>query len=211
MAWFLPVAAAVNTAFFTVHALWLIRLFFTLEMQVAAPMGRMFSMTSETEKLASCDRLNHILGVITSASFRYLLLFFEVVSAVFGYMLITFRWGANSQFCHPGVYWATTALVVTVGIIIVFAFLALLFTVLITAYSSSPWVKDFVRSFWDARMLAKSRKHEAEEHRANALARKKAQEANYEAEFDSWAADYDQDGRAASAIQSHLSDPPDRR
>jgi len=189
MAWFLPVAAAVNTAYFTVHALWLSRLFFTVENPGAPPMGRMFSSYSSRQS----DRLNNTLSIITSASFRYLLLFCEAVCAVFGYMLITFRWGANSQFCHPEVYWATTALVVTVGIIIVFTFLSTLFTLLIGAYSSSPWVQDFVRSFWDARMLAKARKHEAAENRANALVKKKEQEANYEAEFNAWAAGYDQD------------------
>merc|ERR1719198_1294758 len=122
-----------------------------------------------------------------------MLLFLEVLAALFGYMLITFRWGANSQFCQPEVYWATTALVVTVAIIIVFTFLTFLGCLFIGVFSISPWVQDFVRSFKDARLMAKISKHEEEERLADAAARREAAETNYEAEFNAWASDYDQD------------------
>lgn len=147
MSWFLLVAPIINTAFFTVHALWVSRLFFNIEQQVSAPMGRMFSQSAETQKLASSDRLNNILNIVTGAAPRHGVLFLEAMCAVFGYMFITFRYGVNSQLCHPDVYWATTAFVVTNGIIIVFTALAWISSVVISVYSTSPWVEDFAGSF----------------------------------------------------------------
>lgn len=147
MSWFLLVAPIINTAFFIVHALWVSRLFFNVEQQASAPMGRMFGQSAETQKLASSDRLTNILNIVTGAAPRHAVLFLEAMCAVFGYMFITFRYGSNSQQCQPEVYWATTAFVVANGIIIVFTALAWIFSVIISVYSISPWVQDFAGSF----------------------------------------------------------------
>jgi len=193
MAWFLVAASAVNTLYFASHALWISRLFFKLEREISFPIGRMFALADEMHKLASCDRMTAIINLCTDPTIRHMLLWLEALCAVFGYMFITFRGGANSQFCHPEVYWATTALVATAAIMIVFTFLAFVFSVLIGVYSVSPWVQDFVQSFRDARVMKKMTRMEEEEKAFEAFLKKKEAEVtcSYEAEFDAWRADMD--------------------
>jgi len=189
MSWFLLVAPIINTAFFTVHALWVSRLFFNIEQQVSAPMGRMFSQAAETQKLASSDKLTNILNIVTGAAPRHGLLFLEAMCAVLGYMFITFRYGSNSNVCQPEVYWATTAFVVANGIIIVFTALAWISSVIISVYSTSPWVNDFAGSFQSNDLKEKAAEYDerdANEEKAFAYEQAAAAGAIPEAEFNEW-------------------------
>jgi hypothetical protein len=160
MAWFLLIVPIINTAYFTSHALWITKLFHSIEMQPTGPMGRMLAPSFEKQV---DDTVSFLVNVMTSWTTRYALLFMEVVCALFGYTLISFRWGVNSQLCQPEVYWATYALVMTVGIVILFTSLTCVCSILVGVYSTAPWAQDFFGSFWEARMLSKMKKDEAEE------------------------------------------------
>jgi hypothetical protein len=146
---FLLIAPLVNLLYFTAHALWISKLSFSVEKQ--APMGRMFSLSNDVSEEADNNADSLLFGCASNALIRHILLCLEVGAAIFGYLLVTFRWGANSQYCQPEVYWATTALMVTSGIILVFTALAFICSVLVRAFSISPWMEDFVGSFWEFR------------------------------------------------------------
>lgn len=220
MAWYLLVAALVNTGYFTVHALWISKLFYNIERQSSAPMGRMFSQPMGSK--ANGEQITRLLDHSTGPLVRHSLFILEALCAVFGYMLISFRWGANSQLCQPEVYWATHALVITALVIIVFSTLTFVFSVLVSVYSSSPWVQDFFGSFWEARLLAKMRKEEERE--AQEEAARKLQKAQEEAAgasaLDEWEAfqqGQNEDRARHDAIMAHhenylqaVSQPPPR-
>lgn len=168
MTWLLFVAPLLNTVYFAVHALWISQLFFRLETQSSGSLGRMF--TPQPEKKGS-DTFTRVLNFATSSSFRHALFFLEVLFVIFGYLLITYRWGSNSQYCHPEVYWATTALVIAAAIIVAFSTLTFIFTVVLGVYSQSPWVQDFFGSFQEAKayvVLSKMKKEEDAEAEENA-------------------------------------------
>jgi len=201
MAWFLLVAPLVNVAYFTIHALWISRLFFNIENQSSATMGRMFSTSNE--KQAGADNVTQIINAATAPFPRHLLLVLEGCCAVFGYMLITFRDGANSQFCQPEVYWATTALVITVAVVIVFSALTFCLSILIGVYATAPWVQDFAGSFWENRLLAKAANLEQKEAQ-EAAAYVKAQES--QAKFEA-----DQEQNATTEWEDFQNDYADER
>lgn len=206
MAWFLLVAPLVNTAYFTVHALWITKLFFSIDNEPTGSMGRMFDGSKE-KQLEENDKLTGILNLVTSITPRYILFFMEAACAVFGYMLITFRWGANSQFCQPEVYWATTAFVATVAIVIIFSGLTFVFSVFISVYSTVPWVQDFFGSFREARLLTKMAKEEEKEAQEAAAWRLQQGAVEEDKEVNEWT-DFQQDfeedrARHAAIMQEH--------
>lgn len=166
MAWYLPIASVINVAFFSVHALWAGRLFFNLEGRSSAPMGRMF--LNSKDKGEKIDVLAGQVHSLTGIMSRHALLALEIACAVFGYVFISFRYGANSQFCQPEVYWATFALVITDAVIVVFSALALCFSLVIGAYSNSTWVQDFTGSFTDNSLLTRAAKYEERDARETA-------------------------------------------
>jgi len=187
MVWYLLVAPAINVLYFTSHALWASRLFFKVEQQ--APMGRMLNLSVIEDEKAGSDASSHIFNIACNPLIRYTLVVLEAAAAVFGYLLITFRWGANSQFCQPEVYWATTALVVTVSIAIVFSALAFICSICVGSSSRSPWIQDFVESFYEAELLSKMARHEKEEERMAARANAAAIE---QYQFEEWSMHVDE-------------------
>jgi len=192
MVWFILLAPVINLFYFTSQALWVSKLSFSVEKQ--APMGRMFSFASLDASMDQEDApgkygITRIFNFASHSVVRLVLFILEVACAIFGYLLITFRWGANSQFCQPEVYWTTTALVVTVAIIIVFTGLAFICSVLVRAFSISPWIQDFVESFWEAEVLARMRMAEkrAEKAQKEREAADKAQE-----DYNEWVTFHDE-------------------
>jgi len=164
MAWYLPIASVINVAFFSVHALWAGRLFFNLEGRSSAPMGRMFLNSKDKG-----EKIDVLAGKVHSLSgFRHPLLALEIACAVFGYMLLSFRYGSNSQFCQPEVYWATFALVITDAVIVVFSALAICCSLVVGAGSNSLWFQDFTGSFTDNRLLTRAAKYEEKDKRETA-------------------------------------------
>lgn len=145
MTWFLLVAPAINLLYFSAHALWISKLSFSVEKQ--APMGRMFNLADKDMPDSGADGLTRIFNFASHSVTRLVLLLLEVACAVFGYFLVTYRYGRNSQTCQPEVYWTTTALVASVTIVIVFTALAFICSVLIRVFSVSGWVQDFAESF----------------------------------------------------------------
>merc|ERR1719453_1830810 len=164
----------------------------------------MFYLSDDMLMLARSDLLTSVLNIITDTFIRQMLLFLEVVCAIFGYMLITFRYGANSQFCQPTVYWATTALVSTVVILIVFTGLAFVCSVLVALSTKSPWLRDFMDSFYDAGVLAKIRRMERRERDEDRAEKARKQQESCEEEFDAWQHTQEDVTQAIKASQEEL-------
>jgi len=181
MVWFLFVAPLINSAYFIVNALWIGKIFYCIDKQ--APMGRMFKISKELQK---DDGGCWIMDYAISASSRYLLFSIEVISAIWGYLLISFRWGANSQYCQPEVYWGTTALVFSAAIIVVFSALACSCSIFLRVCTTSRWMQDFADSFYEGGLHAKAKAMEKKEAkvRVEDMARAKAKEK--EDEFAAW-------------------------
>jgi len=186
MTWFIFVAPAVNFLYFTAHAIWISRIFFSVEQQ--APMGRMFSLGIMPDNHPGHDAVTRITNIASHSGARQVLFILELMCAIIGYTLITFRWGANAQYCQPEVYWATVALCVTVTIVIVFTTLAFVCSIIIRACSVSPWLEDFADSFWQGSLEAKISRNEAREQRMGAKAQAKAAQDEYEDQFKQWLA-----------------------
>merc|ERR1719253_1293923 len=173
MTWFLLVAPIVNTLYFGAHAMWLSKLFFNIESEPTGFMGRMLLPGFSMDKNSN-DPVGRIFSFASTPLYRHTLFFLQVVCAISGYMLISFRYGSNSQFCHPEVYWATTALVATSVIIIVFASLAFVCSVVVGIYATAPWLQDFLSSFREDSLLPKMRREEQLEKEEAKAARMKA-------------------------------------
>lgn len=189
MAWFLLVAPLVNMLYFSVHALWISKMFFHIESQPNYTMGRMFTQSKEKQYLAGKeDKLTQFLRHATSTYCRWGLLILEVLCGVFGYLLVTFRMGANSQLCQPDVYWATNALVITVAIVIFFTGLTFACSICIGLYSQSPWLQDFYSSFCETRLLETMAKEEYQDARDwDAFRSQQIADAEAAENFDEWA------------------------
>jgi len=172
-----------------VHALWMSKMFFHIESQPNYTMGRMFTQSKEKQYLAGKeDKLTQFLRHATSTYCRWGLLILEVLCGVFGYLLVTFRMGANSQFCQPDVYWATNALVITVAIVIFFTGLAFACSICIGVYSQSPWLQDFYSSFWETHLLDTMAKEEYQDARDwDAFRSQQIADAEEAENFDEWA------------------------
>jgi hypothetical protein len=207
MVWFLLAAPVINSAYFIVNALWVGKLFYCIDKQ--APMGRMFNLSRELVKdEGGC----WIMDWAISAHTRYFVLALEILSALFGYLLISFRWGANSHFCQPEAYWATTALVYTAAIIVVFSFLACTCSICLRLFTMSNWMQDFADSFYEGRLHSKAKAMEKRETKARLEELHRAKKAREEDEFLAWYKQQqdaiEEETQAVSAPVEHFSPPP---